>query len=112
MYQGRGLIPDAHVRTMPVEKTDVSADDAALPVHVVEQSLTVDARCLNDAVDPFRHGIVHRLMVFRNADGDVMFPEYLHIDVTAILYVLRPAVCSVAIWPQIFLIRMLKYSST
>lgn len=33
-----------------------------------------------------RHGIVRRLMVFRNADGDVMLPEHLHIDITAILY--------------------------
>ena len=33
-----------------------------------------------------RHGIVRRLMVFRNADGDVMLPEHLHIDITAVLY--------------------------
>lgn len=86
MYRGRGLIPDAHVRTVPVVKADVSADDAACPVHVAEQSLTVDALCLNDAVDPFRHGIVCRLMAFHYADGDVMLPKHLHIGVTAVLY--------------------------
>lgn len=86
MYRERELIQDAHVRTMPVVKADVSAGDAAHPVHVAEQSLTVDTLCLNDAVDPFRHGIVRRLMVFRHADGDVMLPKHLHIGVTAVLY--------------------------
>lgn len=86
MYRGRGLILNAYVRTVPVVKADVSADDTARPVHVAKQSLTVDTRCLNDAVDPSRHGIVRRLMVFRNADGDVMLPEHLHIDITAVLY--------------------------
>lgn len=59
MYQGRGLTPDAHVRTVLVVKADVSADDAVHLVHITEQSLTVDAFCLNDAVGSFRHGIVH-----------------------------------------------------
>lgn len=41
---------------MLVVKADVSADNAARPIHVAELSLTVDALCLDDAVDPFRHG--------------------------------------------------------
>ncbi len=55
MYRGRGLILNAYVRTVPVVKADVSADDTARSVHVAKQSLTVDTRCLNDAVDPSRH---------------------------------------------------------
>lgn len=52
MYQGRGLIPDAHVRTVLVVKADVSADDAASLIHATQRSLPVDALCLDDAVNP------------------------------------------------------------
>jgi len=47
MCQERGLISDAHIRAALVVKADVPANDAAHLVLVAEQSLTIDARCLN-----------------------------------------------------------------
>ena len=53
MYRRQDLIPDAHVRMVLVVKADVSADDAACPAYVAEQSCYVDTlqiSCLTLAV--------------------------------------------------------------
>lgn len=62
------------------------ADDIPGMFNVAERLSRIYFLRLDNAVDPFCHGIVRGFVVFGHADKDVMPLEYGHIVVTAILY--------------------------
>lgn len=81
------LHTDAHMRPPVVVKVDKLRNLTFCVLPVLETlRLDIDPLGLDGSVHPLRHGVVGGPVVLRHADGDVVFLEFAHIQVAAVLY--------------------------
>ena len=86
MYYCRYLVTETHVRSPIVVEMYEPTDDIPGMFNVTERLSRIYFLRFDNAVDTFRHGIVRRFVVFGHADADMVFLEYGHIIVTAVLH--------------------------
>lgn len=86
---GRGLHPNAHVRSSFIVKIYERSYHFFCLIHIVEPLPWINELLFYDAVDAFRNTVVCGIGVLCHADHNVVFPQFGDIQVAAVL---RPAV--------------------